>query len=147
VPGIEPWALGTGLLQVPSAHKLMLAFAASQAANKRISVSIPARAHARGLYLRDPAETERVTSVNVVAEPHFHVDCDNEDKVAFEVQVVLQSTAPAWCIVPKFLVLNALGKGFDVVVDPETLPEGEASFCEVLGIDAAAPHLGQCCEL
>ena len=45
-------------------------------------------------YPRDPAATEGVTSVNVLVTPSFHVDCNNEDKVNFEVQVALKSTAP-----------------------------------------------------
>jgi len=141
VAGIEPWALGTGLLQVPAAHTLLTTQLDSPAANITINATIPARNGARGLYLRDPAHTESITSVNVFAAPSFHVDCNNEDKVNFEVHVSLKSSAP-WCVVPDFLVLNASGKGFDLVVDPATLPEGEASFCEVRGYDSKNPQLG-----
>lgn len=130
VAGIEPWAIGTGLLQVPAAHKLALSYEGSPVASISISASIPARNGARGLYLRDPAETQGVTAVNVLVAPSFHVECNNEDKVSFEVQVAIASSA-SWCIVPKFMVLNASGKGFELVVDPAGLPEGEASFCEV----------------
>ena len=128
-------------MQVPAAHELLVSFADSQAASIFIRASIPARNNARGLYLRDPAHTEGVTTVNVMVAPQFHVDCNNEDKVNFEVQVALKSTA-AWCVVPSFLVLNASGKGFDLSVHPETLTQGTASFAEVLGFDATAPHLG-----
>ena len=83
-------------VQVPAAHELLVSFADSQAASIFIRASIPARNNARGLYLRDPAHTEGVTTVNVMVAPQFHVDCNNEDKVNFEVQVALKSTA-AWC--------------------------------------------------
>jgi len=95
VAGVEPWALGTGLLQVPAAHKLAVAYGASDAsaaASLPVYASIPARNGARGLYLRDPADTEGVTAVTVFVAPSFHVDCNNEDKVNFEVQVVLSSS-------------------------------------------------------
>ena len=141
VNGIEPWALGTGLLDVGAAHKLLVTFASSPAATMTISASIPANNGARGLYLRNPAHTEGVTSVNVFVQPKFHVDCDNEEQVKFEVQMILTSSA-AWCVVPRYMVLNSQGKGFDLVVDPATLPEGEAHFCEILGCDANQPHLG-----
>jgi tripeptidyl-peptidase-2 len=57
------------------------------------------------------------------------------------VQVVLSSSAP-WCVVPSFLLLNASGKGFELVVDPSSLPAGEACFCEVVGHDSKMPHMG-----
>jgi tripeptidyl-peptidase-2 len=130
------------LSQVPAAHKLLQTYAtASQAASLTMDVCIPARNGARGLYLREPTQTERTTAVTVQVTPQFHTECNNEDKVRFEVQVVLRSTA-AWCAVPGALVLNASGKGFEAVVDPSALAVGEAHFCEVQGLDANAPHLG-----
>ncbi|EKX54447.1 tripeptidyl peptidase II [Guillardia theta CCMP2712] len=141
VEGIEPWALGPGLLQVDKAFQHFKAHQnRSVAFDVPIDVVVPARDDARGLYLRDLSEVSEVFAANLFASPKFHDECDNRQKVAFEVKVSVKSTA-SWCEVPNFLMLNASGKGFEARVDPSSLPTG-AHFCEILGFDSECPSLG-----
>jgi tripeptidyl-peptidase-2 len=146
VDGIEPFAIGHGLLQVPRAFEYLRQFESNAGAHIPFNVSVANKN--RGIYLRNLCESKHASTFQVTTIPQFHPDCDNAEQVSFEMDLALSTTVP-WIKVPKQLVVNGQGgvdpsKGFNVVVDAAapTLPSG-AHFGLVQGFDASAPGRGE----
>jgi tripeptidyl-peptidase II len=146
VDGIEPFAIGHGLLQVPRAFEYLRQFESNTGAQIQFKVSVAN--NKRGIYLRNFCESEHAGTFQITTIPQFHPECDNTEQVSFEMDVALSSTVP-WIKVPKQLVINGQGgvhpsKGFDVVVDAAapTLAAG-AHFGLVQGFDSSAPGRGE----
>ena len=144
VPHIEPHALGHGLLQVPDAYGYLRRYDQTKGNLIKLGVSLPGRLvqgkPCRGLYVREPREADRVVQTNVMIKPEWHPDCDNREQVGFELNIEIRCES-SWVHVPQYMVVNALGKGFDLKVDPTRLPEG-VHFAKVEGYDASHPGRG-----
>ncbi len=140
VEGIEVFALGRGLIQAPQAFEYLIKHKDLPDQDVRFEARIPARGNARGLYLREPFETDRPAEVRVVVTPVFHEDAPNIDKVHFELRCNVESTA-RWVEVGSQLMLMHDGRRLDIRVDPTGLPPG-AHYAEIRGYDATGPQRG-----
>ena len=71
----------------------------------------------RGVYLREPYETDQTAEIQVNVTPVFHDDADNRDKVDFELRVALESTVD-WVECADYLMLMHGGRRMQILVDP-----------------------------
>ena len=140
VPGIEIFTQGRGLLQIDKAYEYMKTYAGQADRDVRFDVRVPSRDGGRGIYLREPFETERADVYRVNVDPIFPDDADNRAKVDFEVRVRLESTA-RWVSCADYLMLMHGGRRLDVEVDPTRLPPG-VHYAEVCGYDSECPERG-----
>lgn len=140
VPGTSPFALGRGLIQIDRAFDYVREFADYTDQDVRFDVRISTRGNARGVYLREPYEVDRIQDARVYVTPHFHDDADNRDKVAFELRCNLEPTA-RWIECADHLLLMHGGRRLDIRIDPTRLPPG-AYYEEIRGYDATNPERG-----
>lgn len=106
-----------------------------------IATRVPGRG--RGIYLREPAETDQVKAFPVQVDPQYR-ELDpslNRAKIDLELNCVVTASAP-WITVPRYVVLPAAGRMFNVSVDPTGLERGKVHFAYVTGYDAARPDIG-----
>lgn len=141
VAGIEPLALGYGLVQMPEAFDYTLTWKDEPEEDARFRLTLRDRDDARGLYLREPAETNRVCVERVRVKPLFREDEDHETRIGFSMRLALKATQD-WIEVPTHLALQYGGGRFEIRVDPRKLAAGKVHFGEVLAIDADAPERG-----
>lgn len=135
------FAQGKGVLQVDKALHYAKSHASKPGEQLRFEVDLPDRDHARGIYLREPFETERATATTVRVQPQFHEDTPKRDRIDLLLRVRLQCDAD-WVEVADAMLLTNGGNTFEVHVDPSKLPEG-VSFAEVQGTDATDPERGE----
>lgn len=140
VEGVEPWALGHGLIRIDRAWDVLSSRPPYSRTGVRFDVSIGALDGARGIYLREAGEQVHPTEVSVSVDPRFRNDVDNREKVDFQLQAAVSVDAD-WVQVPDVLHLHAGGRSIRVLVDPRDLPPG-AHFAEIVGTDLADPERG-----
>jgi len=140
VPGIEPFALGQGLLRVDRAWEMLAAGKPYSPDGLRFDVRVPSRGNARGIYLREKEDLRRPTQADVSITPRFARDVDNREKVDLQLEVALASTAD-WVKTPDVLHLTAGGRSIRLLVDPRGLSPGP-HYAEVTGVDLAHPEQG-----
>lgn len=136
---VEPFAQGRGLLQVGKAFDYLTAAKDEEFRDVRYEVRVSGRTR-RGIYLREPFETDKEFKTRVSVNPVFKKDADNERKVEFEKRIRLESSAP-WVTQPGNLLLFHGGDSFEVTVDPRGLDPG-AHYAEILGFNAEREDLG-----
>jgi len=141
VDGIEPFALGHGLIQLPEAFDDLVRWKDQPAEDARYEVTLPGRGDARGLYLREPGETSRVAVERVQVKPLFREAESHDARIAYSMRFQLRATQD-WIEVPEYLALQHGGERFEVRVDPRRLEAGSVNFGEVLALDASAPARG-----
>jgi len=134
------FAQGKGALQVDKALEYAKTHASKHGEQLRFDVNLPERDDARGIYLREPFETERATTTTVHVGPQFHEKASNQEKIDLLLRVRLECDAD-WVETADVLLLTNGGKSFEVRVDPLVLPEG-VSFAEIRGMDATDPQRG-----
>jgi tripeptidyl-peptidase-2 len=140
VPNVDIFGQGRGLIQIDRAYEYVKKFAAYADQDLRFDVRIPDRGNARGIYLREPQETEQPLETSLNVHPIFHHDADNHDKVDFEMRIALESTA-RWVECADHLMLMAGGRRMGIKIDPTHLPTG-VHYAEIRGYDAASPERG-----
>jgi tripeptidyl-peptidase II len=125
---------GHGLVQIDSAFAYVLENKSHASQDIRFELS------PRGVYLRQPHETEKpyVTSISVT--PRFHADSPKQALIDFEMRVTLTATEN-WVQVCSHMVLMHGGRGFEVKIDPSKLPAG-MHFAEIVGCDSATNSAG-----
>ena len=146
----DSFAQGHGLINAPAAVAYATAHHGKAGQDVEFQVSVPSRANARGLYLRDPSEMDGPLTFGVHVRPHFEhagVDRSNaelEQLLGLEIDLKLVSTAP-WVVAPSEMVLTSGmdrgGQSFAVRLDPSGLPPG-AHFARVQAVDAGDPGRG-----
>lgn len=144
VPAIESFALGNGLLQVNEAYHHLLKYGAAYADPAvRFDVDLPLHHHgARGVYLRDWEETNRVLEATVRVTPVFHDDVASKEKIEFERRYALVVSHPQWIEAPKHLILSNGERSFAIKVDPTVLEAGSHHYGEIVAIDVSQPEAG-----
>ncbi|MCK4341305.1 MAG: S8 family serine peptidase [Phycisphaerae bacterium] len=140
IPGVDIFAQGRGMLQINRAFEHVKKFAAYKDEDLRFAVRVHSRKHRRGIYLREPYETEQPYETSVTIDPVFHDDADNRDKVDFELRITLESTA-RWVECAEHLMLMHGGRRLSVKVDPTRLPPS-VHYAEIRGYDSACPERG-----
>lgn len=145
VPGVDWPGQGGGLVQVQAAWALMQTLAEDPMARLHMRVGVLGDRFKRGIYLRGAAETRVSDSFRAEVTPLFADAEGADDKIAFEVRVTLESSAP-WVQCPAQLLLGRGGKQFSVRVDPCALATG--LHCAVVrGFEEGAPHKGPLFQL
>ncbi len=140
VQDIEVFALGHGLIQLPEAFDHLVEWKDAPAADARFRVTLPDRGGARGLYLREPYETERVLETRVRVKPAFREDENHDKRIGLSVRVALESTAP-WIECADHMLLLHGGESMRVRVDPTKLAPG-VHYEEIRGYDSTARGRG-----
>lgn len=144
--GSQPLDRGQGVLAVDAAYEALKVSA--KEASIAYKVSIPERAAgsgapaARGIYLREPFETDAPTEVSVVVTPKFFQDATTpaETKASFRRNVRLETSAGAnWVEAGNRMVLTYAPKAATIKIDTTKLPRDTISCAEVLGFDADDP--------
>jgi len=138
----DVFAQGPGLLQVDRALEHLQKHARANGERLRYKVRVQGRAdrETRGIYLRQPHHTGRQQRFDVTVKPVFPEKAKPQEKVAFELRLLLKTTAK-WVEVGQHAVLTHGGVRFDVAVDPTELSAGVHS-AEVQGFDSADTSRG-----
>lgn len=89
-----------------------------------------------GIYLRELEETTSLRQITVEVKPTLKEE-ETMEKYALELRLKLFSFKP-WVKVPDFLLLNSIGRTFDVQVDPTNLPYG-FHYTEIIAYDTIVP--------
>ena len=140
VAGVDVFGQGRGLVQIDRAYEYMKKYAGHADDDLRFEVRVPARGNARGIYLREPYETDHPLETNVSVTPVFRKDADNRDKIDFELRVTLESTAK-WVECADHMMLMSGGRRLSIKVDPTRLPPG-VHYAEICGYDSTSPERG-----
>ncbi|MDF1702946.1 MAG: S8 family serine peptidase, partial [Planctomycetota bacterium] len=139
--GLDVFGMGHGLIQVPEAFDYLTRWRDRPEEDVRFGLTLPGRQGARGLYLREPEETDRVAVERVRVKPAFREEEDHESRIAFSMRLRLESSQP-WIEVPEHLALQHGGGRFEIRVDPRELARGQVHFGEVRAIDVEHPERG-----
>ena len=132
-----------GMIQVEDAWKLLSETAiAYQPFDQQFNVEIKSR-DARGIYLREPAETYALQEMNISVTPYFanHKDnSQNGNKLNLEIKAALECSED-WVSVPNFCLISSEGRAMAVRVDPTKLEPG-FHFTYIIGYDTENPTMG-----
>lgn len=123
VPETDVFSQGAGLIQIPEAYDAILDAAASSAAQLEYTVSIGSQPGNRGVYLREPHETDRPWTTTVRVRPKFSRNFSVETKQQLQSRLRLQSSQD-WVKHGQFGVMTSAGIHFSVRIDPTKLPHG-----------------------
>ncbi len=134
VHGDEVFAAGPGLIQVDKAWNFLQSHADQAGQRINFGISIPSLHNARGVYLREPHQTERVASYRVTITPEFPEGTSIEDRLGVNLYCKLKTTAE-WVTSGDLLHLNHGGNRFEIEVDPTELEPG-VHFAEVMAYPA-----------
>ncbi|MEO1535593.1 MAG: S8 family serine peptidase, partial [Planctomycetota bacterium] len=138
LPGQSPWANGAGMLQVDAAYEHLVNYHDDRYTDVTFHARGPG--NTRGIYLREPYETDEPSEISVSFRPEWLDDADNRRKTDFDMRLAIEATEP-WIDVASSHTLNAAGRNTTVRVDPTELEPG-AHFAEILAFDDAHPERG-----
>ena len=142
----DPFAQGFGLINAPAAIDYASAHHGKAGQDVEFRVSVPSRADARGIYLRDLADMQGPLIYSVQVKPLFEhastrSSAELEQLLDLELDLKLSSDAP-WVATPASMLLTSGmdrgGQSFAVRLDVASLPPG-AHFARVLALDANDP--------
>ena len=137
---VEVLGQGNGLIQVQRAWDWLKASAADSWADIPLTMSVNSERFKRGIYLRQPNESNTATSYQVTIAPKFPESATSDEKISYERRLRLVSTAP-WVQSPSHLLLLQEGKQFNVYVDPRKLDAGlHVEFVDVYDEDLPSEH-------
>ncbi|HJO09396.1 MAG TPA: S8 family serine peptidase [Verrucomicrobiota bacterium] len=139
IPNVERFAQGRGLLQVDKAFAYLEATRDVNDHDLRFEVTNRSQG-GRGIYLREPFNTDQPVASTIAIAPVFHEDADNAAKVAFEMRINLKCDA-SWVEHPGHMVLMHGGRSFGVEINPQSLIRG-MKFSEIVGYNADYPERG-----
>ena len=128
-----PFDEGAGLIQTLAAYESLKEHAESNANDFLFEVNVPARKNARGIYLREHAETIKPFLTKIAVEAILPAAATNDTKIKLEVPVRLESTVP-WIHAGEFTLLTHGANLFEVQVDAQDLEAG-SHYGEVRGYD------------
>ena len=137
VPGLTPLDVGAGMIDIPAAWEHLAAHAGldDDAARYELRVN-----NSRGVYLRQPHETDRPSELRVNVTPRFPTEHDRNAMVAFDRRVTLRADAD-WAVPAESVLLTTAGGSFALRVEPQTLEPG-LHVATVFGFDAERPERG-----
>lgn len=136
----DSFAQGTGLIQIDRAFEHLVQQAGAMGEELEFRVQLPDRHGARGIYLREPAETARPLTTRVRVSPVFPEDAPDAEKGRVELRLRLESTAD-WVDAGEYLLLGHGSNDFEVRVDPTRLDSG-VHFAELSGYDVTNSQRG-----
>ncbi len=140
VKNVDVFTQGPGLIQVPGAWDYLKTNDKKLASDQRFAITIPALGNARGIYLREADEVSGEQVYRVIYGAHFNEGKTNEEKIAFELPLRIESTVP-WVKTGDYALLTHGGNHLDVKVNPIDLKAG-AHYGQVNFYDAEDPSRG-----
>jgi len=150
VDGIDdPFAQGAGLVSALDCADYIISNHGKIGAHLAIDVSIPARNHARGIYIRDEIELEGSMAFGVQVNPRFghsnqRTPSEMDELLSLELDLQLKASE-AWVTCPSSMTLLSAkernGQTFSVRLSTEELSPG-VHFASVDAIDASDPDRG-----
>lgn len=130
----DVFAHGHGLIQTDRAYEYLQANRGESAEHLRFAVDLPSLDGARGIYLREPQETEQLLEADMRVRPMWHEDAAASEKADFQMRVVLECST-SWVDAPEYILLASEGRSFKIEVDPTRLSPG-VHTAEVRGFDS-----------
>lgn len=146
MPGLSRMQQGHGMVQVESAYQRLKATKEDTSEDIFFQTYVDSRpGNPRGVYLRQPEESETRQTFSVRVNPQFRrayeLDEDSHrQRIDFEMQFAISSTEP-WVTVPGHFMLMNNGRSFNIDVDPVDLPHG-VHTANVVGRIAGRPEKG-----
>ena len=140
----DRFAQGHGLIHAPAAIAYATEHHGKPGQDVEFCVSVPSRANARGIYLRDPVQMGGPLTFGVHVRPLFEHSnsrsaAELDEVLGFEIDLELVADA-SWIVTPARLVLTSGmdrgGQSFAVRLDLAGLTPG-AHFARVKAIDAS----------
>ena len=142
IESADAMSQGAGLVQIEKAYEHHL----NQVTNvEEIEFDVSLTTGGRGIYLRDPAEVDRVFEASVDVHPRMENVEDNLRKLDLEVLMKLETKAD-WVNIGSHFVLTNGGGYFPIAVDPTNLEPG-LHVASVRGVLADNPQRGALFEL
>lgn len=142
LPSYEPFANGHGLVQVERAWDWLKEHKNDKENLLRFEIKTD-NGRRRGIYLREPAETNTPQIKTVQIEPVFVNDkkVPHELKTSYDQNFTLSCDA-TWVQNPSMLNLMYQERAFSLKVDPASLDDGRVHFTELQGYEAGNPNKG-----
>jgi len=141
VPGASPLEVGAGMIDVPRAWQHLQDYAGLDDDEARYELRVDGSSSPRrGVYLRQPSESDRPSEFRVTVAARFPTDHPREALVGFERRITLRSDA-AWAQPAESLLLTSGGGSFVLRVEPQELPSG-LHVATVFGYDSERPEYG-----
>jgi tripeptidyl-peptidase-2 len=128
------------LIQVDRAFEHHIEWQTSTGQKIPIEVSVLSPPGARGILLREPAQTDRIFEGTIALKPRFPKDADRKLLLDYQLPIRLVPSAD-WIEIGQHLLLFQDGDHIPITVDPRNLDPG-AHRAEVLGFDDAHPERG-----
>ena len=123
VDGVDVLGQGHGLIQVQAAWEMILATRSQKWSEVGFAIKVDSHRFSRGIYLRQPLESNTADTYKVSIDPVFHDDVTAMQRTDFELRIVLTSSVP-WIKVAERMLLVQGGKTISLFVDPRDLPPG-----------------------
>lgn len=145
----EPFSQGCGLVSALDCVEYIIAHHGKEGQSVAIDVSIPSRDKARGIYIRDQAELEGLTTFSVLVKPRFNhsiqkTSSEMSELLSLELNLALKASE-SWVTCPDSLTLLSAkernGQSFSVRLNTEELSPG-IHFATVGALDASDPKRG-----
>ena len=140
VPNVDVLGQGHGLIQVEAAWDMMLKSKNQKWGDVGLTVRVESQRFSRGIYLRQPIESETANTFKVNIDPIFHDNITSMQRTDFELRIVLESTVP-WVKCAEKMLLVEGGKTLALFIDPRDLPPG-VHVASVNGYDESHMELG-----
>lgn len=138
--GVDRLGQGHGLIQVQSAWDLIVKGKDAKWKDIGFSVKVESQRFSRGIYLRQPLESNTADTYRVTVTTDFHDDVSPMTQTEFESRTLLSSTVP-WVKCAERVLLVQGSKTIAIFIDPRGLPPG-VHVAFVGGCDEAHPELG-----
>ncbi|MDG2128560.1 MAG: S8 family serine peptidase [Fuerstiella sp.] len=120
---------GAGLIQIPEAYNAIREAAVSAAGQPEYTISIGNQRGNRGIYLREPHETDRPWTNTVRVRPRFPREFPSRERQPVQSRLRLQSTQD-WVEHGQFSVMTSDEIRFSIQIDPTNLAPG-VHFAEI----------------
>lgn len=145
IPGLSHLQQGAGMINVEAAWKYMKDNIDDPYEDIHLKAKILNRNGDRGVYLRQPKETNERQTFSVEINPIFSTKDNVElsvqlNRVAFEMEIYLVTSA-AWVHAPEYFYVAHNGRSFKFDVDPTRLEDG-LHTATILGYDACRSSSG-----
>ncbi|MEL6482240.1 MAG: hypothetical protein AAFQ75_12380, partial [Pseudomonadota bacterium] len=92
LPGQSPWANGAGMLQVDAAYEHLVNYHDDRYTDVTFHARGPG--NTRGIYLREPYETDEPSEISVSFRAEWLEDADNRRKTDFDMRLAIEATEP-----------------------------------------------------
>ena len=140
IDGVDRLGQGHGLIQVKEAWDLILKSKEQKWADVEFAIKVESQRFSRGIYLRQPLESNTANTYKVAVEPVFHDDVTSMQRTDFELRIKLECNVP-WIKCAEHLLMVQGGKTLSVFIDCRALPPG-VHVAFIKGYDEAFPDLG-----